>query len=249
LKALLENRFAPLTLHMGFVEVSFDLTVRTYLEWHHQLAERFGDKIKTEYLQASLPEALIKLQPLTTPRSRVLFIETKSSWTAYFDNGLRGSDPESISHLSRLIPCRSLAVHCSPDRSRIEHRGMLRVYGGVIFRLYTDHETDWLNLERTIVAMNDGGNDGSKWIFTAEGRVQPFEELEKYKARRIRDRFTDEMLERYCAALGIRAFDEDFYGTKTFVAELPNQLAPGSPMMSLDEARRHTFPSGNSLSA
>jgi hypothetical protein len=54
--------------------------------------------------------------------------------------------------------------------------------------------------------MNDG-----YWTFDTAGQQQPFERPERYAERRIRDRFTPDMLRSYLAALGIRAFDEDFY--------------------------------------
>jgi hypothetical protein len=76
--------------------------------------------------------------------------------------------------------------------------------------MFAPHQTTWLNQERAVVAMNDGGS----WLFSTDGTPQPFEEPESYKARRIADRFTDDMLERYCKALGIRLFDESFYGMK-----------------------------------
>jgi len=221
---------------MGFIEGKFDKVAHTYLEWRGRLATQTGGEVKSEFIYMPLPQALMKLQPLTTPPSRVLFIETKSQWTAYFDNGLRNSDPESpIGYLSTLLSCKSLTIHCSPDRSETKRPDMLRVYGIVAFRLFVGHSTEWLNQERAIVAMNDGG----RWMFAAEGKMQSFEEPEKYKARKIRDRFTDEMLERYCFALGVKSFDEGFYGKRALVAELPNQLAPGSPVMSLEQARKH----------
>jgi hypothetical protein len=78
-------------------------------------------------------------------------------------------------------------------------------------------------------------NDGGKWVFYASGTPQPFEEPERYKERRIRARFTDEMLERYCAALGISLFDEHFYGPSGFLVTVP--LPSGHNTMSLEEAR------------
>ena len=80
-----------------------------------------------------------------------------------------------------------------------------------IFSLYgaEEHEgPDGLptNSVRGVYAMND-----SYWTFDAYGEEQPFEQPERYSERRIRDRFTPEMLRSYLAALGIRAFDEDFY--------------------------------------
>jgi hypothetical protein len=64
-----------------------------------------------------------------------------------------------------------------------------------------------------------------------------FEELGSYGARRIVDRFTDDMLERYCKALDIAFFDEDFYGKKGVVINTVQKLALESPVMSLKEAR------------
>jgi hypothetical protein len=48
------------------------------------------------------------------------------------------------------------------------------------------------------------------------------------------------MLERYCAAVGIRLFDNAFYGRKVAIVDTIQELAPGSPVMSLEEARKHT---------
>jgi hypothetical protein len=47
----------------------------------------------------------------------------------------------------------------------------------------------------------------------ASGTPQPFEDLAAYQRRRVRDRFTPDMLVAYCSALGIRPFDEAFYRT------------------------------------
>ena len=82
-------------------------------------------------------------------------------------------------------------------------------------------------------------NDGGDWLFSADGMQQPFEEPESYKARRIADRFTDEMLERYCKALVIGLFDKSFYGMKAALINTIQKLPPGAPVMSLDEARSH----------
>jgi hypothetical protein len=115
-------------------------------------------------------------------------------------------------------------------------RDALRIYGAVMFTIYSSQKTDWLNRERSVGVMNDGG----VWKFWAEGRVQPFEELERYGSRRLRDRFTYDMLNRYCLALGLCPFDETFYGQRGVVFNLPGQWNPGDPSMSLDDARRLT---------
>src|SRR5262249_42389236 len=60
----------------------------------------------------------------------------------------------------------------------------------------------------------DAAHDGGGWVFETSGDIQPYEKPEMYVARRVRDRFTPDLLEEYCRALGIRLFDEHFYGPK-----------------------------------
>lgn len=244
LKTLLEGRFAPLTYQIGFLEATFEDTLEVFLRWQYEIGSRSQRQPQHERLIGSLPRALARLEPLTTPPTKVLLMETRSRWTAFFDNGLRVSDPESpVGHLCTIVPCKGMVAHCTPDRSKTRGRDALRIYGVVSFRLFTSHKTDWLNQERAIVAMNDGG----RWLFSAEGAEQPFEESQKYSARRIADRFTDEMLERYCEALGIKLFEGAFYGTKAAVINTVQILAPGSPIMSLEEARKRTVLSPEQL--
>jgi len=234
MKSLLDDRFVPLTHQIGFLEGNFETIVDVYLRWQRSL----HGEVSSDVLNAPLAAALQRLEPLTTPWEKELFIATNSRWVAYFNNGLRVSDPESpIGHLATIVPCRGLVVACAPDRSHVTARDALRIYGAVSFTMLVAHQTDWLNLERAICAMNDGG----RWVFLEQGILQAFERPEKYKARRIRDRFSPEMLEEYCAALDIRVFDETFYGGKTLIARRPKQIGPRSPAMSLQEARRLTL--------
>ncbi len=54
-------------------------------------------------------------------------------------------------------------------------------------------------------------HEEGRWSFEQEGGPLPFEQLERYTARRVRDRLRPELIVEYLAALGIRVFDEDFY--------------------------------------
>lgn len=64
--------------------------------------------------------------------------------------------------------------------------------------------------ERTIFSTNDGG----KWVFEESGERYDFENVEAYKARLKKDRFTPEMLADYLENLGIKGFKPDFYSPK-----------------------------------
>ena len=80
-------------------------------------------------------------------------------------------------------------------------------YGSVQFGLSGPDGEPPGNAIRVIYAANDGG----PWEFGQFGEPLPFEETERYQARRVRDRFTMEMLRDYLQALGIRAFEADYY--------------------------------------
>jgi hypothetical protein len=237
LKTLLNDECTPLTYQAGFLETSFENALEAFLRWQSEIGVPLARQPRHERFTGSLPQALARLEPLTTPPTKVLLMETRSRWTAFFDNGLRVSDPESpVGHLCTITPCRGTVVHCAPDRSERADPLALRIYGVISFRMFVPHQTEWLNQERAVMAMNDGGS----WLFSADGVEQPFEEPGRYRARRIADRFTDDMLERYCKALDIAFFDAGFYGTKAAVIDTIQKLAPGSPVMSLEEARSHT---------
>ena len=67
-------------------------------------------------------------------------------------------------------------------------------------------------------------NDGGKWCFDESGVAFPFEEVEKYGAKKIRDRFTGEMLDNYLNHLGVAAFDEKFYAPSNTGSILARKL-------------------------
>ncbi len=125
-----------------------------------------------------------------------------------------------------------LPLPASRTRSRVA-RDAKGVYGCVQFILFASETRQYLNYERSLAAANDGG----RWVFHANGTPQPFEEPERYEAKRVMDRFTPEMLERYCTALGIRLFDPNFYGPDGLLISTPG-FRPGHFIpLTLEQAR------------
>lgn len=229
MKALLENKFAPLTFAWGFLESSLPTVGESFIGWRRSHLS----KIKVTSIKEPLASVLLKLQPLITPPRKELLVETRSGWTAYFDNGINGGDPTgAMIYLSQYLKCRGLAVTCVPHtlKEGIDAKG---TYGAVIFELFAPEAREWLNYERAIGAANDGG----KWVFINEGAVLPFETPERYEARRIKDRFTDDMLEDYCRALGVELFDPDFYGPQGLLVEIHDSWPSGRRPLTLAEAR------------
>jgi hypothetical protein len=231
MKALLDNRFAPITFAWGFLEIPFAQAVNEAVSW----TKSIFTKVDTQHFEKPLADALGSLEPLITPPRKKLLLSTKSNWVAYFDNGIQGGDPSGfVGYLSERLKCRGLAVTCIPDTLTNKDKEKKGAYRAVRFELYAPEKREWLNLERSIAAVNDYG----KWTFKTTGSVQPFEKIERYKERAVKDRFTAELLEEYCAALGIRLFDQDFYGPSGTLIEIGDPLPSGLVAISLAEARK-----------
>jgi hypothetical protein len=92
----------------------------------------------------------------------------------------------------------------------------------------------FLNIRRSISVAFEG-----RWKFDANGEPLECEQLERYKGREIRDRFTPEMLQEYLSSFGIHFFSDDFYDVPqaAYLLFKEGPCAPGLTEYSLAEAR------------
>ncbi|MFG1815003.1 hypothetical protein ACGFIF_14635 [Kribbella sp. NPDC049174] len=228
---LLSDRFAPITSRFGFLELPLEEAGKGLLAWRQQLHGR----AKARPVGGSLPELLGQLPPLTGGvRPRELLVGTAGDrWTAYFDCGFQGGDPVStIGHLSQALQCQGVMLDSTPHTlgTGLETPGR---YGAVQFELYGPLPTDFLNHVRTISATHDG----SRWQWDESGTVQAFEQPDHYTARKVRDKFTSELLAAYTAALGIHPFDESFYAGQGLLIETKLKVPRGGKSMSLEDTQ------------
>lgn len=229
MRTLLSEKSAPITSSIGFLEVPLDHAARGLEQWLRSLYS----EVRVDRVPEGFPEVLRRLEPLTggsVPRELLL---SAGDWTAYFDCSLRGTDAAPpMSFLARELGCRGVAVMSKPHTVGLPgiREGH---YGAVQFQLFGPVQTDWLNYVRTISVTYDG----SRWEFETSGTPQEFEDLDAYRARRVRERFTSEMLERYCKALGIHVFDPDFYGPDSVFFESNVVMAEGGLVLSLEEVQ------------
>jgi hypothetical protein len=222
---LLDDRYAPITNAIGFLEAQFSAVVEADELWRKSIGVYPG-----QHQRGDLAALLNTLLPLTGPQVRYIWIKTCSGWTSYFDNFLNGSDPFGpISYLAGVLKCRGVTVSYRPQNEACE--------GGASFSLFGAGQTDWLNCIRSISAINEGG----RWRWDANGMVQPFEETERYQARRIRDRLTPDMIERYCASLGIRPVDASYYQKDGYLVENKNTKCPVRTESLLQARERFNF--------
>ncbi|HEX8700696.1 MAG TPA: hypothetical protein VF815_17730 [Myxococcaceae bacterium] len=172
--------------------------------------------------------------PLTNAeRRRYLFIPTRSPWTAFIDNGWTGTDASSrMPHMARTLGCRGMRVVAVPhtlhgDKGR---------YGAVMLEMYRPDQTAGPSCLRALGASNDGG----RWVFDSSGEPFPFEQLERYQARKVRDRFTFDMLKEYLHHLGLSPFDEHFYlpeGEPAWLVEKTGPVYPHHQEFTLAQVR------------
>jgi hypothetical protein len=113
-----------------------------------------------------------------------------------------------ISVLAEKIRTRTIRAVSVPDL-----RG--KQYGAVIWEV-NDREG---NRTRVVSAANDGG----RWEFFATGEPFEFENVEACTGRRIKDRFTGEMLEYYLSQMNLFPFSDDWI-TAPVEAELVERL-------------------------
>jgi hypothetical protein len=84
-------------------------------------------------------------------------------------------------------------------------------------------------------------SDQDGWEFDNYGEPLPFEDVEKYKEKFARNRFTPEMLDTYLNECGIDFFNEDFYmphGSKAYIIEQVRLPFENEVPMSLEEMRK-----------
>jgi hypothetical protein len=221
---LLSDQLAPVTSAIGFIELPLEDAARELTDW------RFSQGLSPEWrpVGGTLPEQVLNLAPLVTgaPPRELLVGLAESNWTAYFDCGLPGSDPVGVvGRLTRTAKRHGVVVRTIPHTigTGLEEPGRA---GAVQFVLLGPLPTDTLNYVRSVSA----SYDGSRWMFATDGTPQMFEDAERYKARRIRDRITSQMVADYCEALGLFPFNPTFYsGRGILVSSTPKQ-SPGRSM-------------------
>jgi hypothetical protein len=204
---LLNDKFAPMTSSIGFIQSSVKDVVDAYVKWMEPIqasrinylsGEAAPVMLNVRHGYGSLPEMLGTLLPLTSvEHRRMLFIQTNSNWSAFIDNGRKGTDVFSVvSTLCEKLSCRGVRATCVPHTLSKQEGDNKGRYGATIFELYGARPSPILNIVRSIAVAHDG-----KWIFEASGKEQFFEEPEAYSAKKKKDRFTPEMLDRYLQAL------------------------------------------------
>ena len=208
---------------VGLLECPLDAVVEADRHWRAQIGRSEFCKLRCD-----LPQMLSRLEPLSGPKTRHLWIATHSKWTTYVDNFVIGSDPQSpIAYLSEILACRGLILSCRPNLNN-------RLFGQARFDLYGQPPVGLYNLSRSISATNDGG----RWSWDTYGDPLPFEDLQSYENKSIRHRLTSEMVVRYARTLGANPFTEDYYCSVGCLVSKSNGFPSRTREVTFEESRK-----------
>lgn len=227
MEILLES-WHPITSDFGLVEAPLDAAVAAFLGWQ---AATGDDPIQSQ--GTSLNGTLGSLEPLSVELRRAAFVPTRSSWTAYFASGLLGSDPFPVmSGLAQQLQTRAMRVCATGTHAK---------WPATIWEVYAAETLGGvppLGYRRALSCANDGG----RWAFESSGAPFPFELLERYSARRTKDRFDRHLLTEYLTNWGLHPFDQDFYAvsaaTPSKIIEKRRRWPSPPPEYSVDEVQR-----------
>ncbi len=201
------------SLSLGSAMNSFEPTTTSYALFSMPLDEAASaltaffstgalDPVQSD-LEGKADELFPNLEPLSMASDRALLVANGKNWTSYFNNSLLGSDVFlEVSWLARAHSCTGLRIVKKPKAT--------------IFEAYNCPERGGQapnNCRRSIYAAPEG-----KWTFGSSGAPYPFEDVSRYEAKSIRDRFTPETLDYILRGLG--APHEPFPVCEKLIAKL-----------------------------
>ncbi|HET9989480.1 MAG TPA: hypothetical protein VFQ65_13205 [Kofleriaceae bacterium] len=193
---LLGGKLAPIGKCVAFLRRPM-LEVRdAILTWRRQeLRQTIEDTGAARF-----PDCMAVLDPLEAPWTVEVLIDC-GEWTAYMNNWIQGGDPTAAApYLAVRLGCDCIVALHAPPYGPGHASTQLCMIGpdGASPHMYV----------RTIAAHAEDG----RWSWDTYGSLQPFEQPERYEARKIKDRFDRALLVTYLSALGIRVDDLAFYG-------------------------------------
>ena len=205
MRFLFDGKYAPLTDGMAFIDAPIEEVIKAFYRRVEDIT--FPDKNTCQQKhEGSFEELLLKTLPFKYPRKEIFF-ETKNKWTGFYQNIWRTQIDQAA-----LIGKHANAQVVGAEAWISDHGRKVNGWGGGAFYLFKGYD-----LVRHLMLSNQDG-----WEFDNFGKPFSFEDVEKYKEKFARNRFTPEMLDKYLKEFGIDFFNEDFYmppGSNAYIIE------------------------------
>jgi hypothetical protein len=216
-------KYQPVTWHVGVIEaypkaVAASIQAR-YIPY---------DELEAIYQEkGSVDKGLAALEPLACP-AKFLLVETVDGRTVIFRNSWASVLELPIWNAAQDLKISAYHICNIPNTISRDHRS--GAWGARVLEYRTPDNP--YNQEPTfgVHLVNDAG----RWRFYRFGEKLDFEDQQGYKAIRKPNRFTVEMLVRYCRELGIPVYDRNWYSSKWMIIE--RKLRPNEKGISYQEA-------------
>lgn len=187
---------------MGFFKAPVAVAAEALERWRrsHVWFAKWPPDLVVEKLEGPLASGIERLLPFGPGRDRELLWDCgDGTWTAYFDD-MPASD--AVTAVSGLC--------------------MMAGFEGIVL---LDSTSEWDGGRDLQFIVHNGADTvrvvQSTWegrrTFDTYGDPLPFEETERYTRRLKRERLTSDMLERYCAHLGLFPYEPSFYGQSGYL--------------------------------
>lgn len=223
-KFLYNGQYAPIFERVGAIKAPIEDVVKAFVDWAEPQVIKKGNNLSIKRIKGCLEDAFIDLQPMFYPEKHV-FIPAQNGFTFFTDNR-----PTAESGRIRILSeALKLPLYHIWANYKIEGK-QINGWGGGMF----DYSMGF-KIIRSVSLLKD-----LKWDFHQMGEPFPFEELERYNEKLARNRFTPDMLERYCQQVGIDFFNEDFYmpsGSEAIIIETVRPPFPNEKSLTLEEVR------------
>ncbi len=255
-RLLLGGRWQPITQTLTFIQGPVSDLVDSFVSWRGQgILERTSHPVRVSTVRGDLEDLLGQLLPLNvgSPR-RHLFIPTSQPatggsgpWTCVLTD-MAMNHGNSNGDLNPYVFRGFPAIRVESAPSVVDPATGKGTHG--IHRLGVFRPRPPLEPGRP-GHKGDGRTIGiaqltstRRWDFVDEGKPLPFEDTDRYGARRVRDRFNQETLIEYAAALGIRPFDPNFYAPDRSAVLIENTDPPPYGSWVTDLAGNQSRPRG-----
>lgn len=211
----LEGAHEPFTSTIWFVDAPFPEVVEARRRWAARLPNH-GNVLRWSDEAGPLDRLLSLLEPYAMPSWKSLVVETSGAWTAVFS---QGSDLSYVAHYAVELQTRVVRTNWSPH---VVRDGEVRRYGDASMWLF-----DAGRAERSIQA----SRQDARWVWIDDGDPLPFEDVARYRARLVRDRFDLGALNDYCSSLGIDRANPSSYGRRAVLEEQDTSTWRSVPTM------------------
>ena len=197
---LLGGSLRPLGCAVSFIDAPFTAVLAAVLDVHR------GTRVDVSP-SAPFPQCVWALDPMQAPWTKALVIDC-DGWSAYLNNSIGGGDLTAIAPaIARRHGWQCIGAEHMPRYGPGHAATQLWIQG--------TSGTPPLGDVRTLAAHAEDG----RWSWHESGSTQPFEQTERYTARRKRDRLDRPLLVEYLNAMGIRVDDERFFGSGVVVTQ------------------------------